>query len=73
MLDEIGRSLNFSYGASVIGLVREGRVTMGAAGDADRTGQCMCGEAAGLQGDGTTWSSGSLPSGAFIGRNIGKR
>ena len=31
VLDEIGRSLNFSYGAAVLGLVREGRVTLGAA------------------------------------------
>ena len=31
VLDEIGRSLNFSYGAAVLDLVREGRVTMGAA------------------------------------------
>ena len=30
-LDEIGRSLNFSYGAAVLGLVREGRVTLEAA------------------------------------------
>ncbi len=31
VLDEIGRSLNFSYGAAVLDLVREGRVTMEAA------------------------------------------
>ena len=31
VLDEIGRSLNFSYGAAMIGLVREGWVTLGAA------------------------------------------
>ena len=31
VLDEIGRSLNFSYGAAVLDLVREGQVTMGAA------------------------------------------